>query len=153
MWVSIFAIYRRDADSTKYHHFSSFTCRCAATSTKRTYVYVCIYVCVYVYVRACMHMYVTDHNLCLLEMLPRALLTISRAYTIPIIAQTSALADVALKFCESNTRQSAFQKDNATASRWRRCNFIKLYEAKPLSHLWMKLIYYTKITPCTFYGI
>lgn len=28
-----------------------------------------------------------------------------------------ALADVALKFCESNTRQSAFHKDNASASR------------------------------------
>jgi len=61
----------------------------------------------------------------------RALLTTSRAYTILIIAQTSALADVALKFCESNTRQSAFHKDNASASCWWRCNFIEIYKAKP----------------------
>jgi len=42
-----------------------------------------------------------------------------------------------LEFCESNTRQSAFHKDNASVSRWWQCNFI---EAKLLSLLSTKLI-------------
>ena len=67
--------------------------------------------------RVCVRAFVPGYNLCLLEALPRTLLTTLRAYTILIIAQTSALADIALKFYESNTRQSAFHKDNASASR------------------------------------
>jgi len=76
-------------------------------------------------------------NLYLLETLPWTLLARSHAYTQFRLSCKHHVGRCSLEFCESNTRQSAFHRDNASVSRWWQCSFI---EAKLLSLLSTKLI-------------